>query len=90
MTPQKTIKEYRKLLKDNGTLIISTKNKDSGHHWNLSDISRNKFFSSTENNMEIYGFSKNDLLKIIKSVFPNVEIFTQRNISKVEQKTRRN
>ena len=84
--PQKTIKEYRKLLKDNGTLIISTKNKDSGHHWNLSDISRNKFFSSTENNIEIYGFSKNDLLKIIKSVFSSVEIFTQRNISKVEQK----
>ena len=26
------------------------------------------------------------MLKIIKSVFPNVEIFTQRNISKVEQK----
>ena len=67
--PQKTIKEYHKLLKDNGTLIISTKNKDSG-----------------SDSHEIFGFSKNDLLKIIKSVFSRVEIFTQRNISKIEQK----
>ena len=82
--PQKTIKEYNKLLKDNGTLIISTKNKDSGSHRN--HITGDELHNSTENNVEIHGFLKNDLLKIIKSIFSSVEIFTQRNILEIEQK----
>ena len=82
--PQKTIKEYHKLLKDNGTLIISTRNKDTGY--NSDRIGTNEIQNSAENNGEMSGFSKNDLLKIIKSVFPTVEIFTQRNISEIEQK----
>jgi len=82
--PQKTIKEYKKLLKDNGTLIISTKNKDSGYYWN--HITGDELHNSTENNVEIHGFLKNDLLKIIKSIFSSVEIFTQRNILEIEQK----
>ena len=82
--PQKTIKEYHKLLKDNGTLIISTRNKDTGYNSDRIGISVNTQYA--ENNGEISGFSKNDLLKIIKSVFPTVEIFTQRNISEIEQK----
>ena len=82
--PQKTIKEYNKLLKDNGTLIISTKNKDSGSNWN--HITGDELHNSTENNVEIHGFLKNDLLKIIKSIFSSVEIFTQRNILEIEQK----
>jgi SAM-dependent methyltransferase len=86
--PQKTIKEYHKLLKDNGTLIISTRNKDTGY--NSDRIGTNEIHNSAENNGEISGFSKNDLLKIIKSVFPTVEIFTQRNISEIEQKQETN
>ena len=82
--PQKTIKEYHKLLKDNGTLIISTRNKDTGY--NSDRIGTNEIQNSAENNGEMSGFLKNDLLKIIKSVFSTVEIFTQRNISEIEQK----
>ena len=86
--PQKTIKEYHKLLKDNGTLIISTRNKDTGY--NSDRIGTNEIQNSAENNGEMSGFLKNDLLKIIKSVFPTVEIFTQRNISEIEQKQETN
>ena len=86
--PQKTIKEYHKLLKDNGTLIISTRNKDTGY--NSDRIGTNEIQNSAENNGEMSGFLKNDLLKIIKSVFSTVEIFTQRNISEIEQKQETN
>ena len=65
--------KYKRLLKDDGTLIMSTMNRDAASFFLKYDITP-------------YGFSKDDLLKILKLVFPKIEIFSQRNISNIEKK----
>jgi len=69
--PKRIIEKYNKLLKDDGILILSTMNK-------------NAIPNFLENNMTI-GFLKDELLCIVKPNFSNIEIFSQRKISKMGQ-----
>jgi 2-polyprenyl-3-methyl-5-hydroxy-6-metoxy-1,4-benzoquinol methylase/mannose-6-phosphate isomerase-like protein (cupin superfamily) len=71
--PKTIIEKYSNLLKDNGVLILSTMNSSV-----FSDI--------IETDLKVLGFSKDNLLKIIKPLFSDVQIFSQRNISNIEQK----
>ena len=70
--PKRIIEKYNKLLKDDGTLILSTMNK-------------NVLSNFLESDMTVTGFLKNELLEIIQPNFSHIEIFSQRNLSKMEQ-----
>ena len=70
--PKQIIERYSKLLKNDGMLIISTPNSK-------------QIVGSIETDLEKLGFSKNELLQLIKSVFPDIQVFSQRNVSRKEQ-----
>ena len=44
------------------------------------------FSDIIETDLKVLGFSKDNLLKIIKPLFSDVQLFSQRNISNIEQK----
>ena len=70
--PKQIIERYSKLLKNDGMLIISTPNSK-------------QIVGPIETDLEKLGFSKNELLQLIKSVFHDIQVFSQRNISRKEQ-----
>ena len=70
--PKQIIERYSKLLKNDGMLIISTPNSK-------------QIVGSIETDLEKLGFSKNELLQLIKSVFPDIQVFSQRNVSRKER-----
>ena len=69
--PNSLIRKYEKMLKSNGVLILSTNNKIPNKTIKKNDI-------------ENTGLSKMELIKIIESVFPVLEKFSQGDISKME------
>jgi len=67
---QKRIKQYRDLLTEDGTLIISTYNLE------------NKVYRDKKNDgKKINGFTKNDFQELLENNFRKVSIFSQRNIT---------
>ena len=70
--PKQIIERYSKLLKNDGMLIFSTPNSK-------------QIVEPIETDLEKLGFSKNELLQLIKSVFPDIQVFSQRNVSRKEQ-----
>ena len=70
--PKQVIERYFKLLKNGGMLIVSAPNSK-------------QIIEPIETDLEKLGFSKNELLQLMKSVFPSIQIFSQRNISRKEQ-----
>ena len=72
--PNLTVKEFRRLLMDDGLLIISTFNSDAG--FLVDDESSNQFYTK--------GFRKDEFLELLKKTFPQVELYSQRLISRKE------
>ena len=70
--PKQIIERYSKLLKNDGMLIFSTPNSK-------------QIVEPIETDLEKLGFSKNELLQLIKSVFPDIQVFSQRNVSRKAQ-----
>lgn len=66
--PDSLIKNYKKMLKPDGVLIISTSNQDSDNITKKDEI-------------EVSGFSREKIIKIIESVFPISDKFSQGDIS---------
>jgi len=73
--PEKKIKELYNLLKKNGSLIITITNKE-----NLSQIYENSISSSDLSRC----FTKDEFLKILKTKFPEVELYSQKLVTKKE------
>lgn|GEM_PF-904679 len=70
--PLSVFKLYNSLLKDNGTLILSTINKDAMHQYMTTN--------------ETFGFNKEDLLEILKNFFLDISIFSQKIPSNFQSK----
>lgn len=75
------LRKYKKLLKDDGVLILSSRNKDSGIEVELLNKHRRGDIDS-----QTIGFSKKDLADMISPIFTDIEFFSQRDISDDEQK----
>lgn len=76
--PNKIIENYKKLLKENGILILSTRNKNTKREIRL--------LNQDETETRVLGFSKEEISDMIVPFFPNVMFFSQRDISELEQR----
>lgn len=67
-----TLKEYHRLLKDSGYLLIATANRSVYLNNNFSD------------KLSVNQFNKKEFLDLLKAFFSNVSLYSQRPISKKE------
>ncbi len=66
--PQEIIDKYSKLLKNSGTLIVSSVNSDP-------------FIETIETDIQKFGLSKDEFMKLFKKEFSNNELYSQLNLT---------
>jgi 2-polyprenyl-3-methyl-5-hydroxy-6-metoxy-1,4-benzoquinol methylase len=72
--PDQTIREYYRLLKNDGLLIVSTANKDGFA----------SLYNETHNKWDDSVFTKDEFIKLLEKTFPNFTLYSQRILSQTE------